>query len=231
MEKTILLTKKKLYKIVSHNYNYYKNFTPYDWKARGVKNYDEYLLCIKMSLLSIQKRKYESIKLKKAVSRANEKLEKLQNSFSEDWIDFSILKKINWVIGCMKGNLYEGGHAHTVYNTIIIPIETIQLYTVGELSCLLIHEKIHIFQRYYPIYTKKYLRLNQFTTYRKKRKFDRVRSNPDTNQYIYQKNGVIYSIEYKKSIKSVNSIVKKPLKYEHPYEEMAYLIEKKCREI
>jgi hypothetical protein len=89
---------------------------------------------------------------------------------------------------------------------------------------LLIHEKIHIYQRKYKKDIKLYLKHNQFTPiYRRKNS----RANPDLDSFTYynKKNGRKYESNYRTSKpSSITDITNK--RYEHPYEEMAYSIEK-----
>jgi hypothetical protein len=228
------LSSKKLYDTISKNSKYYDTFTHYDWKARNVKNYDEYMLKVYLSVADFSDTDLK--KLSKAVDVANIKIECMTEEYKSGWgwLNWDKLMGLKWVIGCVKGDDYEGGMPHTVGNTIILSKEILKMYDILSLACLLIHEKIHIYQRKYPNDVKKYMKLNGFKIYCKKMKRDLFRANPDLNQYIYEKRGEIYSLSYKNNGKiSISNVVnrygKKVTKKEHPYEEMAYFIEKICK--
>lgn len=237
-----VLSSDNLFDVISNNYKYYDTFTQYDWKARNVRDYNQYMFKVMFSVIDFSEN--DITKLEKAVLMTEEKIEYMSEIYKNgwNWLDWKKFKKIKWSIGCIYGNNYEGGYPHTVGDVIILSKEILRTYSISELACLLIHEKIHIYQRKYPNDAKKYIKLNNFTIYRKKRKTDRFRANPDLNQYIYERRGEIYSLEYKeiKEYKNgdrgsvdhvVNRYGKKVVRKEHPYEEMAYFIEKMCRKL
>jgi hypothetical protein len=231
-----LLSRQTLYNIISKNHKYYETFSIYDWIARKVRNYTEYLYKIMLSVVEFTDTEIK--KIEKAVTMADEKIDEMSVKYPSgwNWLNWKRLKKIKWKIGCVYGPNYEGGFPHTVDDTIILSKNIVKTYDISSLACLLIHEKIHIYQRTYPKDVKMYLKLNNFKIYRKKRKTDRFRANPDADSYIYERKGEIYSLEYNyNKIRDINDVKnrygKKITRKEHPYEEMAYFVEKICKNI
>jgi hypothetical protein len=152
---------------------------------------------------------------------------------------FKKLKDIEWkYISFTKG---EFNSPHTHGDTIFLPKgweqkEDVILYK-NEMTSVLIHEKIHIFQRFYPIETHNYifdvLGFDVFSSYdafiyskletiskddnviRKKKG---IRLNPDTNSIIYSdSNGSPLIPYFTTEGKNIISDVR-----DHPYEIMAY---------
>lgn len=230
-----VLVQEESYDVISKNYEYYNTFTKYDWKARKVRNYDEYMLKVLPSVCNFSKTELK--KLGKAVERANRMIDMLSEKYENGWgwLGWKKLKRLKWVLGCIKGCQYEGGFPHTVKNVIMVTKDILKTYDITSLACLLIHEKIHIYQRYYVSDAKKYIKLNNFKIYRKKRKNDLFRANPDLDKYVYERRGEIYSLSYVSDAyplnisRVVNEYGKKITRKEHPYEEMAYFVEKMCR--
>jgi len=131
---------------------------------------------------------------------------------------------IKWKIGIINNNIYEAGLPHTRNDVIIISKSTINS---NRLINILLHEKIHIYQKLFPDDIQQYLIVNNFTKSRKK--IENIRANPDIDEYIYtNKNGqemmCIYN-ENPVSILDVTYIPDNDNNNEHPFEYMAYTIE------
>ena len=97
-------------------------------------------------------------------------------------------------------------------------------YTDDNLTKILIHESIHIYQRYNITEINNYLKENNYTVSRRRDSEPLIRANPDLDEYIYKdKDGEEMIYIYKSSMpKGINDII--PNKNEHPFEKMAYEI-------
>ena len=130
----------------------------------------------------------------------------------------------NWTFALTNNN-YEEGFPHTRGSVIFLsPI--ILNYTDNELIKTLIHESIHIYQRYNIEKISKYLSDKGYSISRIKDKNSLIRSNPDLDNFIYKdKNGneliAYYNSEFPKGINDINLTV---ISEEHPFEKMAYEI-------
>lgn len=131
----------------------------------------------------------------------------------------------------------ENNFPHTNYDTIFL---TDAYFSNSESNRIntLIHEKIHIYQRFYPIPYNKILlnfyNLNIKSLLRSHSDFDHVRINPDNNLLIYDDQGHYTLQLFRKNPKSLSDVYKKQYgtipksKYsnlpndEHPNETTAY---------
>jgi len=112
---------------------------------------------------------------------------------------------------------------HTRNDIIILP-----KYKDDEedfLTKLLIHEKIHIYQRFFPDLSELYINNLGFRKYKKVTVDDKSRANPDINEWIYKdKQGQIYKSVFKINPKKIKDVIFFPInksRYEHPFEKMA----------
>jgi hypothetical protein len=121
------------------------------------------------------------------------------------------------------GDVYEEGFPHTRADIIFISPKIIN-YNETDLTTILIHESIHIYQRYNKTEMNKYLRKKGYTVSRRRDSEKFIRANPDLDEYIYRdKNGEELLYLYKSSMPTgINDII--PSKNEHPFEIMAYEI-------
>jgi hypothetical protein len=121
------------------------------------------------------------------------------------------------------GDVYEEGFPHTRADIIFISPKIIN-YNETDLTTILIHESIHIYQRYNKTEMNKYLRKKGYTVSRRRDSEKFIRANPDLDEYIYKdKNGEELLYLYKSSMPTgINDII--PSKNEHPFEIMAYEI-------
>jgi len=193
--------------ILKDDDNYIKNMSIYDLRARKVNSSNEYITSIiKEGCLDFNEEQKE--KLKKSSIEAKEFFNNNKN----------------WIFACVN-NTYEEGYPHTRANIIFISPIIIN-YNHTELTKILIHESIHIYQRYNPEIVHNYLNENGFSIYKKKDKNSLIRANPDLNEFIYKdKNGSEMVAYYKNEYPTnINDIVLTNSANEHPYEKMAYEI-------
>lgn len=218
----VYLSKSELEKTLINNKDkYYDNFNDNDLRVRNINNINEYNDIIKKSCINISS-KYSKI-LNDAINIANTKIKKVKI------IGFDGKKavKIQWSIGIFKGKEYEYGLPHTRNFIIVIPEHI--LGNINSLVRILIHEKIHIYQKMYPDNIKSWLKNNGFVKFRVKSKEDDVRANPDVDNYLYKnsKDEVMIS-KYNELPFTINDVKYHPIndyKYEHPFEYMAYTLE------
>jgi len=207
--------------------NYIKNMTKYDLYARKSKNFNDYIDIINKNnnirVLNI----YNKYCLLLAVIRADIFFYFLKNNFLPD---NHKIYNILWKFAFNKDTKYEDGHPHTREDIIFININIIKniknTSDFYDFVKLLIHEKIHIYQRYNKNKLNNILRNNGYLKKHLKSAFKLVRSNPDVDEWIYQDpNSILMMNEYtSKFPKNINDIVING-QYEHPYEMISYIIE------
>lgn len=220
----IFLTKREVSDLLCNNTKYYRSFREGDMIARKIKTIADYHSIILQDSCEFSDQEKEI--LRESAKKADEILSRIEIPGFEG----EKASKMRWKIGCMSGRRYEGGHPHTVKGSIILfkdifkGVKGIKDKQIKKIVQLLIHEKVHVYQRKYKKDMEAYLSHHHFVAISSRQN---GRANPDLDDMVYynQKNGKIYESNYRrKRPKSVGDVKNK--KYEHPYEEMAYLIEK-----
>jgi hypothetical protein len=143
-------------------------------------------------------------------------------------LDMSKILELPWVFALTKGKAYEDGLPHTRANIIFLSTNVDE--TPSNLLRVLIHEKVHVYQRLYPEQTMKYLANLGYKRWKYRQGVPRIRSNPDLDPWIYidpSTESPMMAVYTSDKPKSITDTVIEYGTYEHPYEEMAYLIEKK----
>ena len=183
---------------------YIKNLTTYDLYARDVATSEEYIYKIIDSCLNFSEN--QVIKLNNC--------SKIARKFFDN--------KYIWKFALID-EVYEEGFPHTRMDIIFLSPKVIT-YTEDNLTKILIHESIHIYQRYNITEINNYLKENNYTVSRRRDSEPLIRANPDLDEYIYKdKDGEEMIYKYKSTMpKGINDIV--PNKNEHPFEKMAYEI-------
>lgn len=214
----VFVPRDHLYHLISSNHAHFDRFCASDWKARGVRNRDEYMQALDVGCFSdIQKQK-----LRASVKRAIKRVQ----TFNVEWFHGEMVAKMPWKIGCVLSDTYENGLPHTVGDVIVLTADLVDEMSLHNLATLLIHEQTHVLQRLYPKYARNFLKSYQFRRLKRHTKHDGLRANPDTDGYLYERLGVRYGFRYLTTVCSLSSVRRRHPKYEHPYEEMAYLVEK-----
>lgn len=220
--KNIYLSKTELEKTLLNNKDkYYDTFNENDLRVRNIENITEYYEIIKNSCISINNN-YMDI-LDKITAIADNKIKKIKIK------GFDGLKasKIQWIIGVINDKKYEYGLPHTRNLIIVIPENIINNEEV--LLRVLIHEKIHIYQKIYSEDTKLWIKNKGFVKYKLRAKSDNIRANPDIDKYIYKNDkNLIFMSKYNEMPLTINDVTYQPIndyKYEHPFEIMAYTLE------
>ena len=137
----------------------------------------------------------------------------------------------------MEGNTYENGYPHTRGKYIILNNRYIDENDINKLIRVLIHEKIHVFQRNKPNHKiiKDYMNKKGYQKYKLREELLReqplLRTNPDLDEWIYKditNNKIMYCLYSNENPYSITDIKNEnnedKHKEEHPYETMAYEI-------
>ena len=194
--------------------NYVNNFSFQDLHARKVKDKNEYFEIIKKNCLDFNET--QKNKLIKCCKIADNFLYNYKNYY----INGSNISKIKWIFSLI-GNNYEEGFPHTRQNIIFLSNNVIN-NDDNNIIQTLIHEKIHIYQRYNDM--TEIINLMNYKFSRKKYNIKNLRSNPDLDDNIYKDSNnkeliFLYKNDYPTSI---NDIIGNNFSIEHPFEKMAY---------
>jgi len=181
---------------------YIRNLSVYDLRARNAESTDAYL---KTAINSCME--FNEIQKDKLRVCALEALKYFNNNQ-------------NWTFALVS-NSYEDGFPHTRSNIIFLS-PVILNYSNSELIKTLIHESVHIYQRYNKETIDKYLYKNGYSISRLKDKNSKIRANPDLDNYIYKSRDGKELIAYYKTDnpKGIGDVV--IIEGEHPFEVMAY---------
>ena len=189
--------------IINDKDDYIKNMSIYDLRARKVKSHEEYINIIITNILDFNNEQIE--KLKRCSKNAS-------NYFNngKEW-KFALISSV-----------YEEGFPHTREDIIFLSPFVLN-FDDKILTKTLIHESIHIYQRYNKKAMEEYMIKNGFEKLRRREKGTLIRSNPDLDEFIYKnKNGIemiaYYNSEYPNGIGDI----KISSNMEHPFEYMAY---------
>ena len=203
--------------LIQNNDKFYNTFNEIDLKVRNIKNLEEYYKIIKASIDDINV-DYQNL-LIKCINKSNKFILQLKEPFFDNIKCYNI----PWKIGTMTGNKYENGMPHTRGDIIILPKYTDD--NEDFLTKLLIHEKIHIYQRFFPKLCDTYITHLGFKKHKKVVKNDRIRANPDIDDWIYKDtDGQIYKSVFKEDAEKITDVIFFPInrsRYEHPFEKMA----------
>jgi hypothetical protein len=206
--------------------NYVKNLTMSDLVARNVSSTKEYQRIVDESICSF------SINEKKRLIRLCHNIDLKLAKLNNKHINFVKLSRIPWYFVKVTSK-YEDGFPHTrlTENKVVIVLSNHTMLSFDHsLRKTLLHEKIHVYQKLFPVETQLYINKLGFNkTLVVPAQFN-VRANPDLDGYIYQKNNELYYTYYSKAkpknITDVKTNPKNDIKLEHPFEIMAYTLEK-----
>ena len=219
---------------------YVANLSALDLYARKVSSKEEYINIIKGEATHFNKG--DKLILDKCTKKADELLRNINiNTISSEsnldyskYLNYKDIANIKWILAITRndnGGKYEDGLSHTRKNTIFLSQDVLN-YSEDEIIKLLIHEKIHIYQRQNEalfktiIYNMGYVEIspnNEISS----DKLKYVRSNPDVNNKIYKNvhTGELMICLYSSDKpKNINDIIIQNFSMEHPYEKIAYEI-------
>ena len=194
---------------IVHKSPFFHRMTPVDLIARHVKTKEEYMRLYLSSLKTFTQNEKEE--LEHLAMIADSKLKR----------DYPEIANIPWKFAKISEDI-EMGWPHTIEDVII-------LTRVPDVS-ILIHEKIHVYQRMFPLKTEEFIEEKGFVRAGHRSDFALLRNNPDTNEYIYSIGNCVeiyqmYNSYHPSDLKdSTLSCLHAKDMYEHPYEFMAYYI-------
>ena len=201
---------------------YHRGFQTTDLHARNVASAEEYGRAIREKACIGTFTADEAKRIVDACQRADEFL----HTHFEPWFDGKQCCRMTWRIACVDGNVYEDGLPHTRGDLILFPRNYLYKRTVESYTRTLIHEKVHVYQKAYPRDTELYIQAHGFER-TGKRHGTLVRSNSDTDDYLYRQSHTqqdFYAMYLSKTPESIHDIVyagDRTQRYEHPYERMA----------
>lgn len=198
---------------------YFSRLNDLDVKARGASSVDDYIQKYKANIQKFSK--HEQKHINKLVDVANIKIEPYKN-----------IKTLPWCIA--KFSHVENNFPHTHGDIIFIPDGFLSMPFDDQVE-VLIHEKVHVFQRIFTIETNKLLDMIGFKPYGPQSSIKNIRTNPDTNSFLYKLNDTVqaqlYSTDNPSSIIESSVVVIHGDKQwdipstikqaDHPYEIMA----------
>jgi hypothetical protein len=204
--------------------NYLKNLTELDIKAHKSDTKEEYLNKIINSVSDFTEE--EKDKLIKAMKKADNALSKISIP------GFNGMKayNLNWNLALTRGNDYEDGLPHTRMNVIFVS-DKILSDSINTLAKIMLHEKVHVYERLYPEDIDIWINSSGYKRFKKWKDITNARSNPDINDWSYiSPNGypmvVLYKNDNPNSIHDAEYPLYNDPSSEHPYEKLAYTLEK-----
>ncbi len=205
--------------------NYVKDMSDLDIRALKSKSKDDYTNKIIQDTRDFTSS--EKSILIKACGEADSffKSNKFKNEFPD--INGELLSNLGWVLSKTEGRHYEAGYPHTRENIIFITPDVINH---KEVTRIMIHEKVHVFERLYPNEVKKWMDKKGYKPYKKFKDYPMGRSNPDLNGIVYldpEGNETLAQFKNHSPSGIDDSVYPggKDWKYEHPYETLAYTID------
>jgi len=203
--------------------NYIQDLTDLDIKAQRSKSKQDYQQKIILSADDFTQD--EKKKLERAMQQADRALETIELT----GFDGKKASKLPWIVALTRGKVYEDGLPHTRENVIFLS-DKIFDSTEKQLARIMMHEKIHVYERLFPNDMQKWLKQNGYTRYKKWKTFKRARSNPDIDDWVYlspDKKPML--VEYTSTTPNTIHEVRYPDGHdyttEHPNEVLAYQLE------
>lgn len=202
---------------------YFMRLKEVDLKARLATSQEEYIKTYKSHLMSFS-------------SNETKQLNKIVRELNDNFLyQYKNLYKIPWNL--VKFKDIEENYPHTLGDIIFLP-EKFFTYEYGRQMETILHEKIHVYQRMYPIETSKLIRELGFEVFNTQANIPLIRSNPDTDAFVYKLNNTVQAALFPNdkpsSIKEAQVQVlqgENPwnfgptiLQTEHPFEVMACMI-------
>lgn len=232
---TFLSAKETAKFIMSDPDNYTHNLNGWDLIARNVSTEIDYRRQAASAALEFSED--QKSRLKSAAAKADKFFAcyKSDPNQTNDYVDISgkDIAAIPWIFALTDDSVYEDGMPHTRANTIFL--STIVDETPRHLFKILVHEKVHLYQRLYPKQCVAYLASHGFIQWKMRQGVPRIRSNPDVDPWIYielQSSKPLMALYVSDRPKNISDTVTAfdDISYEHPYELMAYTIEKHALE-
>jgi hypothetical protein len=221
------LSASEIQKVIdSDDDHYYDTFHRVDFDVRKVQNKKEYLDKIASSGCEGDDQVRE--KITQCIRKVHDTLvSNHHHSAVILGIHMDTFLKIPWKIGFVCDKKYENGLPHTRGNVIILNAMDVKNRTTSQLCRLLIHEQTHVYQKTKDMTAY----LNQkYKVVQSKKADESIPANPDTNSYIYKniETNEVLEGKYNKAPTHFRDIsfTRDDHTLEHPYEHIAYNMEK-----
>lgn len=206
--------------LINDKDNYHKSFHKKDLTVRNISSINEYNEKIQHSVCDF------SLYQKEKVMFCVDKLNNTLVNINEPWFNGKKAIQTPWKFGSIRGSEYENGLPHTRGDVIILPQIALDNYNYSELTKLILHEKIHIYQKMYPRDVENYIQHNHFYKFKKRSEFMDSRANPDLNEWIYNdSSNKTFVAVYNSNATNISDVTFYPNNNnneEHPFEKMAY---------
>lgn len=220
-QKIIFLNKNELNSFLMNDKDdYYKSFNGKDLIVRNISNVDQYKEKIKTSTSDF------SLYQKEKIISCVDKLNKILVNVKYPWFDGKKAIQTPWKFGSIHGTGYENGLPHTRSDIIILPQVALDNYNLNNLTKLILHEKIHVYQKLYPNDIENYIQHNSYYKFKKRSEITDSRANPDLNEWVYNdSNNKTFIAMYNSNPTNISDVTFYPNSNnneEHPFEKMAY---------
>ena len=203
---------------IAFNTGYFQNLSPQDLQVRGFKSNDEYAKAYQRDVVKISNKQLNGL---------SDVLAYVDSLFYENRL--KRMSKLPWNIW-LSSNQIECGLPHTFGNAIVLPAAMV---VAGNLQLVdtLVHEKIHVFQRMFPVICNKlYLLYWKFHVFPVSIGIKNRRSNPDITDILYtDTTGQVIVGRYKDKLQI--SLTDIEDKRDHPNEMMAYILTSKIMKV
>lgn len=212
--------------ILSDPDGYLARLTPIDLKARRAGSIHEYMNSIVSNIYEFTPRDRTRIaRLCQGVDAWLIRRSHITEMYGVRGRDAASLP---WILAATRGKVYDNGFPHTRMSVIFVSSETLAM-SDPDLAAILLHEKIHIYQRTYPMQVSDYLRRKGLVRVHAESSNPRHRSNPDTDGWVYAKNGKSIETVYRSNNPRNLADVNIQGMYGHPHEWIAYSLETEFR--
>ena len=238
------------------NDNYVRNLSELDLHARGVNTHVEYMNQIEDTAISFTDDEKEL--LERCAKDADNYLrnERFKEVDYGKHLNGNDIADIKWIFANTYANYFndvikenEQGLPHTRENIILLSKNVLKNDAL-HLTNTLLHEKIHIYQRYNPEIFDTIIKEMGLKELERKhfKQAKYIRSNPDTNNKIYYRKKDVSILDILSGVSgdsgdteynlddvmvclyrndkpnSINDVIQKNYTAEHPYEKIAYEI-------
>jgi len=203
---------------------YFENLTPLDLYAMKFNDTQDAIQ--KMCQESRSFTAIEQDKLTKAMKASDD----FFNKINIPYFDAKKCASIPWKLIITKGKINEEGMPHTKKDIIYISDEIVDL-DMKMLISVLVHEKVHVYERKYPQLMEEWIKWAGYKLHRKQSSIPHARSNPDVDGWTYidpkgRETVVLYKLNaLPKNILDADYPVYEDPSSEHPYEKLAYMID------
>ena len=161
------------------------------------------------------------------------------------YFDGNKAAEMPWKFVVTVGTSNEEGMPHTKGDVIYVSDSVVSDDEL-ELTAILIHEKVHVYERKYPELMEKWMKHNKYKRYRRQSQVETARSNPDVDGWTYidplgKETVVHYNVRLAEGFKTKRglskysklpkSIIDSTYPHndsagtEHPYEMLAYTLD------